>query len=95
MPFPLTTQFISQCPCTDRDSTSTGRVVMLLCAECCRDRYNEFKEKWLLGNMLDDKNPKISGIDKIIHRERIKIGDKVTYHIMLILYAISVGLETA
>jgi hypothetical protein len=52
------------------------------CAEYRRDRYNEFKNKWLLMNrsLIDNTNPLIKDIDKVIHRERINRKKKVTYN---------------
>jgi hypothetical protein len=40
------------------------------CAECRRERYNEFKEKWLIanGDLLEDKNTTVANINKIIHQ---------------------------
>lgn len=51
------------------------------CAECRRDRYNEFKTKWLEANidLLDKQKTTISNIDKIIHLERINKKEKVTF----------------
>jgi len=51
------------------------------CAECRRERYNEFKEKWLLANQyqLLGKPTIVANIDKIIHKERIHLKQKATY----------------
>jgi len=51
------------------------------CAECRRERYNEFKLKWLEANyeLLNGEKSSIANIDKIIHTERIKKKEKVTY----------------
>ena len=51
------------------------------CAECRRDRYNEFKLKWLEANsiLLNNQKDSIANIDKIIHKERINKNEKVTF----------------
>ncbi len=51
------------------------------CAECRRDRYNEFKLKWLEANreLLDGQKESIGNIDKILHTERINKKEKVSY----------------
>jgi hypothetical protein len=51
------------------------------CAECRRERYNEFKEKWLNVNrdLLEGNTPTIANIDKVIHEERIQKKEKITY----------------
>jgi len=51
------------------------------CAECRRQRYNEFKEKWLEANqhLLIENSTNIANIDKIIHQDRIEKKQKVTY----------------
>ena len=51
------------------------------CAECRRERYNEFKAAWIEVNsqLLKDKPPISTNIDRIIHRERINRKQKVTY----------------
>lgn len=51
------------------------------CAECRRNRYNEFKEKWLQANgeLLLGMKPTAANMDKIIHEERIQNKQKVTY----------------
>ena len=51
------------------------------CAECRRNRYNEFKEKWLEANgeLLEGKKPTAPNMDNIIHEERISKKKKVTY----------------
>ncbi len=51
------------------------------CAECRRERYNEFKEKWMEANnhLLPIDSKKISDIDKIIHQDRIDKKQKVVF----------------
>jgi len=51
------------------------------CAECRRERYKEFKSKWLEANsaLLQGDSTAISAIDKIIHAQRIHKQEKVTY----------------
>ncbi|MFH6770266.1 hypothetical protein V8G56_16065 [Gaetbulibacter aquiaggeris] len=51
------------------------------CAECRRERYNEFKEKWLSANshLLEGNKPTIANIDKVIHQERLHKKEKITY----------------
>jgi hypothetical protein len=46
------------------------------CAECRRDRFNEFKSTWLAGNSdaLTDKKKTIAEIDRIMHTERAIAG---------------------
>lgn len=43
------------------------------CAECRRERYKEFKSKWLEANgtLLGGDSTAIGEIDKIIHKQRI------------------------
>jgi hypothetical protein len=43
------------------------------CAECRRDRYNEFKAAWVQSNrdQIESDNPSIIEVDKIFHRERV------------------------
>lgn len=42
------------------------------CAECRRDRFNEFKQAWLLANGGPDNGKlKVADIDDILHQERI------------------------
>jgi hypothetical protein len=52
------------------------------CAECRRDRFNEFKSAWLTGNSeaLTGKKQSITEIDRIMHAERaVAGGGKRTY----------------
>ena len=51
------------------------------CAECRRERFNEFKTKWLEVNsdLLDGKYTGIGDIDKVMHVERIDKQKKVTF----------------
>jgi hypothetical protein len=51
------------------------------CGECRRDRYKEFKSKWLEANfdLLNGEKDSIGNIDKIVHKERIYKNEKVTY----------------
>lgn len=51
------------------------------CAECRRERYNEFKNKWLEANekLLLGEKDSVGNIDKIIHKERINKKEKVTF----------------
>mgnify|MGYP002639484216 FL=1 len=55
------------------------------CAECRRERYKEFKSKWLEANgtLLDGDSTAIGAIDKIIHAQRIHKQKKVTYQALL------------
>ena len=49
------------------------------CAECRRDRYNEFKAAWLAMNLPGSSVP-IAYIDKQLHAERAARGGvKITY----------------
>lgn len=43
------------------------------CAECRRDRYNEFKSAWIQSNreMIETENPTAIEIDKVLHSERV------------------------
>lgn len=43
------------------------------CAECRRDRYNEFKAAWVQSNreQIETENPSAIEIDKILHSERV------------------------
>ncbi len=52
------------------------------CAECRRERFNEFKAKWLNANsdLIDGNYTGIGDIDKVIHAQRIdKNKEKVTF----------------
>lgn len=52
------------------------------CAECQRDRFQEFKDSWLTANagMYPLGNVSIAEIDKVMHVERIiRTGEKVTF----------------
>ena len=52
------------------------------CAECRRERFNQFKAAWIKGNPEHIPNGKVSvnDIDKILHRERVdRSKSKVTY----------------
>ena len=51
------------------------------CAECRKDRYNEFKAAWCAANPeVAGSKPPITQIDKKLHSERaIRGGNKVTY----------------
>ena len=51
------------------------------CGYCQRQRYLTFKDAWLQANQhrLEGDNPAISAIDKLIHKERIQRGKKVTF----------------
>ena len=51
------------------------------CAYCRRSRYNEFKAAWLQANrrLLESQADTINRIDRVVHKERIKRGKKVTY----------------
>ncbi len=46
------------------------------CAECRRDRFNEFKAAWIKANreLIQGENPTIADIDKVIHAERVTEG---------------------
>jgi hypothetical protein len=43
------------------------------CAECRRERFNEFKAAWIEVNreLIQGENPSIANIDKVIHAERV------------------------
>jgi hypothetical protein len=43
------------------------------CAECRRDRYNEFKAAWVQSNreQIETENPSVIEIDKVLHSERV------------------------
>ena len=52
------------------------------CAECRRERYNEFKTAWVKANpgLIRSVNPPIAEIDKVMHAERaLRGGGKVTF----------------
>jgi hypothetical protein len=50
------------------------------CCECRRERYTEFKDYWARANLYKYGNDiKISIINKIMHKERIKKRIKITY----------------
>ena len=50
------------------------------CAECRRERFNEFKTAWLKANAAANAQPPLKEIDKQLHAERaIRGGGKVTY----------------
>lgn len=56
------------------------------CAECRRDRYNEFKSAWLSANpnLASSITPPITEVDKCLHAERVATGGaKVTYAAVL------------
>lgn len=56
------------------------------CAECRRNRYNEFKALWCAANLDDASAAEVSiaRIDQQLHAERaISGGGKVTYHAAL------------
>lgn len=52
------------------------------CGECRKDRYKEFKSKWLEANfdLLNGEKDSIGNIDKIVHKERIYKNEKVTFN---------------
>lgn len=53
------------------------------CAECRRERYNEFKGLWCAANLggAASSSVPISQIDNQLHSERAKCGGgKITYH---------------
>ncbi len=41
------------------------------CAECRRERFEEFRSAWVLGNGTRDGLPPASEIDRYLHRERL------------------------
>ncbi|OGA47468.1 MAG: hypothetical protein A3G24_14420 [Betaproteobacteria bacterium RIFCSPLOWO2_12_FULL_62_13] len=52
------------------------------CAECRRERYNEFKSAWVAANpeLVRSGNPPIGEIDKVLHAERVdREGRKVIF----------------
>lgn len=52
------------------------------CATCRRERYDEFKSKWLVANSARIAMPSssIAEVDKLLHAERIRqSGAKVTF----------------
>lgn len=52
------------------------------CADCRRDRFNEFKAAWVASNrdLLPTARPTMAQIDNVIHSERAsKDGDKITF----------------
>lgn len=52
------------------------------CAECRRERYNEFKSAWVKANagLVQSANPPIAEIDKVMHTERaLRGGGKVSF----------------
>jgi hypothetical protein len=54
------------------------------CVYCQRQRYAAFKDAWLQANQhhlhhLEGRSQSISTIDKLVHKERIYHGKKVTY----------------
>lgn len=52
------------------------------CGECRRERYKEFKSKWLEANfdLLNGEKDSMDNIDKIVHKERINKNEKVTFN---------------
>jgi len=54
------------------------------CCECRRDRYLEFKNYWVRSNLdKQAKDVKISIINKLMHKERINKGVKITHRAKL------------
>jgi hypothetical protein len=52
------------------------------CAECRRDRFNEFRAAWLSVNadLIGNDSSRIEDIDKVLHAERVATdGGKQTY----------------
>jgi hypothetical protein len=54
------------------------------CGYCQRQRYTAFKDAWLQANQnrlphLEGRSHAISVIDKLVHKERIQRGKKVTF----------------
>jgi len=50
------------------------------CCECRRERYLEFKDYWVRANLKEQINGiKISVINKLMHKDRINKGKKITY----------------
>jgi len=50
------------------------------CCECRRKRYLEFKDYWVRANLKEQVNGiKISVINKLMHKDRINKGKKITY----------------
>lgn len=52
------------------------------CATCRRERYDEFKSKWLVANSAQNLIPSssIAEVDKLLHAERVgRSGAKVTF----------------
>lgn len=52
------------------------------CAQCRREKFNEFKSAWLAANLefLPKPRPRIEEVDEKIHADRAtKSGGKVTY----------------
>lgn len=57
------------------------------CAECRRERYNEFKAAWVKANfgLVRSANPPIAEIDRGMHAERaLRGGGKVTFEAALV-----------
>jgi hypothetical protein len=56
------------------------------CAECRRDRFNEFRAAWMSANadLLAGSGSRIDEIDKVLHAERaVRGGGKQTYSAQL------------
>ena len=56
------------------------------CAECRRDRYEEFRSAWDLGMRGRDGAPRFlraDAIDRVLHEERLDAGEKRTYRAIL------------
>lgn len=52
------------------------------CADCRRERFNEFKSAWVAANRerVESDNPTIAEIDKVLHAERASAdGEKITF----------------
>lgn len=50
------------------------------CCECRRERYLEFKDYWVKANLNKQTNDvKISIINKLMHKDRINKGVKITH----------------
>lgn len=55
------------------------------CAECNRDRFGEFKRAWLAANAALGVSPaaKAADIDAVLHAERVRSGEKLSYEARL------------
>ncbi len=50
------------------------------CAECRRERFNEFRAAWAVGQGVDPASVRVGPLDRVLHAERLDDdGGKRTY----------------